>query len=232
MTSTRFEIGTFDGKSDFGSWKKKMRVLLSHHKVLIALESDDRKWSADQLARTDEVREEAFNLIFLRLGDSVIRKVDGMNTPIELWNKLESLYSVLSAPNLVYLKGMLFNFKMNASKSMDENIDEFTRLALLLRGTDQALGDTSEAMILLNSLPEEYNVVKHALQYTGIVPSLDLVISGIKARELELNSSKKPANNLFVRGKFERKTNTGNVDQSGGSGNKGKIKDKKGKQKT
>ena len=52
---------------------------------------------------------------------------------------------------------------MNVSKSMDENIDEFTRLALLLRGTFQALGDTSEAMILLNSLPDEYNVVKHAL---------------------------------------------------------------------
>ena len=231
MTSTRFEIGTFDGKSDFGSWKKKMRVLLSHHKVLIALESDDRKWSADQLARTDEVREEAFNLIFLHLGDSVIRKVDGMNTPIELWNKLESLYYVLFAPNLVYLKGMLFNFKINVSKFMDENIDEFTKLALLLRGTDQALGDSSEAMILLNSLPNDYDVVKHALQYTGITPSLDLVISGIKARELELNTSKKSGNNLFAKGKQEKKHNIGNSDKTGWSRQKGKKKDKKGKQK-
>ena len=85
MTSTRFEIGIFDGKGDFGSWKKKMRVLLSHHKVLIALESDDRKWSPNQLARTEEVREEAYNLIFLHLGDSVICKVDGMNSPLDLW---------------------------------------------------------------------------------------------------------------------------------------------------
>ena len=72
MTATRFDIGTFDGKGDFDSWKKKMRVLLSHHKVLIALKPDDRKWTEDQLARTDEVREEAFNLIFLHLSDSVI----------------------------------------------------------------------------------------------------------------------------------------------------------------
>ena len=212
MTSTQFEIGTFNGKSDFSSWKKKMKVLLSHHKVLIALEPDDRKWTANQIARTDEVREEAYNLIFLHLGDSVIRKVDGMNTSIDLWNKLDSLYSVMSAPNLVYLKGTLFNFKMNVSKFMDENIDEFTRLALLLRGTDQALDDTNEAMILLNSLLDDYNVVKHALQYTGIVPSLDLVISGIKARELELNTSKKPSNNLFVKGNFEKRNNTGNGD--------------------
>ena len=141
-----------------------------------------------------------------------------MSNPLELWNKLESLFSVISAPNLVYLKGMLFNFKMNASKSMDENIDEFTRLALLLRGTDQALGDSSEAMILLNSLPDEYDVVKHALRYTGIVPSLDLVVSGIKARELELGTSKKTGNNLFVKGKNEKKHFTNNTDQSGGAG--------------
>lgn len=33
-----------------------MRVLLSHHKVLIALELDDRKWTAKQLARIDKIR--------------------------------------------------------------------------------------------------------------------------------------------------------------------------------
>ena len=72
MASTQFEIRIFDGKGDFGSWKKKMRVFLSHHKVLIAFELDDQKWSADQLVRTNEIREEAFNLIFLHLGDNVI----------------------------------------------------------------------------------------------------------------------------------------------------------------
>ena len=35
------------------------------------------------------------------------------------------------------------------SKSMDDNIDEFTKMTLLLRETDQALGETSESMILL-----------------------------------------------------------------------------------
>jgi len=47
MTTTQFEIGIFDGKGNFGSWKKKMRVLFSHHNVLIALEPNDRKWTVD-----------------------------------------------------------------------------------------------------------------------------------------------------------------------------------------
>ena len=152
------------GKAILEVGKKKKRVMLSHHKVFIALEPDDRKQTVDQLAGTNEVREEAYNLISLHLGDNVIRKVDGINTPINLWNKLDSLYSILTAPNLVYLKSMLFNFKMNASKSIDENIDKFTTLTLLLRDTNQALGDTSETIILLNSLPNDYNVVKRTLQ--------------------------------------------------------------------
>jgi len=232
MTTTRFEIETFDGKGDFGSWKKKkMRVLLSHHKVLIALELDDRKWSNEQIAKTNEIRKEAFNLIFPHLGDTMIRQVDGMTKPLDLWNRLESLYVIVSAPNVVYLKGMLFNFRMNASKSIDKNIDEFTKLTLLLRGIDQALGDTSETMILLNVLPDDYNVVKHALQYIGIVPTLELVISGIKARELELHTSKRSGNNLFVKGKFEKRHNGFNTDQNGGSRPKGKQNENKGKQK-
>ena len=86
-------------------------------------------------------------------------------------------------------------------------------------------------MILLNSLLDDYDVVKHALWYTGIVLSLDLVISGIKARELELNSSKKSGNNLFVKDKNDKRSYTGNSDQSNGIGSKGKKKDKKVKQK-
>ena len=163
MATSHFDVRMYDGKGDFGSWKKKMRVLLSHHKVAIALEEDAVKWTPAQKAKESEIKEEAFNLIFLHLADSVIRKVDGMVTAPGLWNKLDSLYSVVSAPNLIFLKGTLFNYKMDSSKSMDENIDEFTRLALLLRGTDQALGDSSEAMVLLNSLPEEYHVVKNTL---------------------------------------------------------------------
>ena len=74
-----------------------------------------------------------------------------MDTPMDLWGKLESLYSVISAPNLVFLKGNLFNYKMDTNKSIDDNLDEFTRMTQILKGTDQALGDSSEAMILLNA---------------------------------------------------------------------------------
>ena len=194
-------MSIFYGKGNFGSWKKRMRVYLSHHKVLIALEEDEVKWSAEQKAKASEIKEEAFSLIFLHLADSVICKVDGMETHVSLWKKLDSLFSIVSAPNLVFLKGILFNFKMDSSKTIDENVDEFTRLTLLLKGTDQAFDESTEAMILLNSIPAEYFVVKNALQYTGIVPKIELIVSGLKVRELELNANRKTGNNLYAKGK-------------------------------
>ena len=81
---SRFKMSVFDGKGDFESWKKKMKVFLSHHKVVIALEADETKWKADQKAKAAEIKEEAFNLIFLHLADSVICKVDGMENPLDL----------------------------------------------------------------------------------------------------------------------------------------------------
>ena len=86
-------------------------------------------------------------------------------------------------------------------------------------------------MILLNSLPEEYHVVKNALQYTGVVPKLDLVIFGIKARELELNASKRNGSNLFVKGKTNRKNTGHHSEHSSSSGSKDKKKGKKDKSK-
>ncbi|MDD0148551.1 hypothetical protein PSY31_22960, partial [Shigella flexneri] len=65
--STRLETYLFDGKGDFLSWKKKMRALLTHHKVLIALEADTSKWSKEKMALKDEIDEEAHSLITLNL---------------------------------------------------------------------------------------------------------------------------------------------------------------------
>lgn len=144
----------------------------------------------EKLRKKAKIDEEAYNLIVINLADNVLRKVDGMKTLISLWGKLESLYALQTAPNFAFLKGSLFAYKMDISKSIDENVDEFLKMTLILKGIDQALDNTSLAMIMLNSLTDDYLVVKNALQYTGAVPSIDLIVSRLKARELELRVQK------------------------------------------
>ena len=204
MGSFKMEFSVFDGKGDFNSWSKRIRALLSHNKVLVALEADENKWSEEALKRKPEILEEAYNLLILNLSDAVLRKVDGLESAIEVWDKLKSIYSDQSAPNLAFLKGAIFNYKMDATKSIDENLDEFLKMNQLLKGSKQALDDTSLAVILLNSLPDSYTVVKDSLQYTGTVPSLELVISGLKTREIDLKNQKRSSgSNLFVKEKSD-----------------------------
>ena len=70
----------------------------------------------------------------------------------------------------------------------------------MLQGTDHALDDSSVVMILMNSIPENYQIVKDAFQYTGTVPSYDLFCSALRTRELELKNQKnKSGANLFVK---------------------------------
>ncbi|CAM8968208.1 unnamed protein product [Rhodiola kirilowii] len=122
----------------------KMRALLSHHKCLIGLEEKPDLWSEDQKKRKGEINEEAFNLIILSLSDSIIRKVSDCKTPTELWKKLEELFANQMAPNLAYLRATLYAFKMDASKSIDENLDEFLKIIILLNNPKETIDETSK----------------------------------------------------------------------------------------
>ena len=209
MATTRLDMSVFDGKVDFGVWQKKMKALLTHHKVAIALEKDLEKWPEASKARKSEIDDEAYSLLILNLSDGVLRKVDGEDTPLKLWSKLASIFQAKSSSNLAFLKGSLFGYKMDPSKSIDENLDELLKMTLVLKGTDLALSETSLSMILLNSIPENYQVVKDAFQYTGTMPSFDLIVTGLKTREIELKNQKRSGTNLFVKSKQDAGTSSG-----------------------
>lgn len=117
---------------------------------------------------------------------------------------------------------------------MDENIDEYTKMILMLEVTNQTLGEVNETMILLNSLPSDYKIVNNVLQYNGSVPKFDLVVARIKARELELNALKSTRNgsNLYTKGKTKKKKGVkGNDLGNSSSKEKDKEKGKKNKAK-
>ncbi|KAL9686632.1 hypothetical protein QQ045_031025 [Rhodiola kirilowii] len=181
------EVTAFDGKADFGVWKLKIKALLSHHKIGMSLEKED-KWSVEQKARKETINEEAFNLLIVNLADSVIRK--------------DAAYANKTVANLPYLKSSLFAFKMSDAKSVDDNLDDFLKMTLLLSGTPHEVDEVSKVMILMNALPNSYQVVKDAFQYTGTVPSYELFCSALRTREFELNMSKSNSgSSLYVKHK-------------------------------
>ncbi|GKA14156.1 retrotransposon protein, putative, ty1-copia subclass [Tanacetum coccineum] len=77
MTGAKFDIKKFDGTSDFGLWRIKMRALLIQHGCEASLEV----LPADMEAQTKaKLNKKAYSTVILCLGNKVLREVAGETT--------------------------------------------------------------------------------------------------------------------------------------------------------
>ena len=125
MSSMKIDIEKFNGSGDFRIWRRKVRALLAQQKLLRTLD-DPVKWP-ERLTEDSKIDmlETAIGTIIFHLSDSVIRLIDQEDTPARMWKKLDELFQVKSLINKIFLKERLFGYRMNTTKSLDQNIDEF-----------------------------------------------------------------------------------------------------------
>ena len=77
--------------------------------------------------------------VILNLADNVLCQVEEKDTALKVWNKLESLYMLKSLSNKIYLKEQLFGFRMDPSKNLEENLDEFKKITMALDNIDEKI---------------------------------------------------------------------------------------------
>lgn len=87
----------------------------------------------------DEMYEIVFSSIILHLSDNVLRRVSKIEKVTKIWAKLERLYLPKTLTNKIYLKERFFGFKMDYSKSLEENLDDFTIICTELANTGENL---------------------------------------------------------------------------------------------
>ncbi|TXG60670.1 hypothetical protein EZV62_015243 [Acer yangbiense] len=159
-----------------------------------------------------ELKELAYITIILNLADNVLRQVNDEDTIAKIWNKLESLYMTKSLSGKIYLKEQFFGFKMDQSKSFEDNLDDFTKLNIELANADstEALSDENQAIIVLNSLPDSYNDLKATIKYGRDSLTLEDVLGALRFMEMEMRSEKKASTGkgLNVRGRTEKKNSS------------------------
>lgn len=128
MANAQIELEQFDGEGDFWLWKKCMLVhlfVLGLKDTLVdpppvdttVMKDEDvapvklilEKEAADRLERS----EKAMNLIFLNVGDRVLRNLDDCTTAASTRSTLERLYLSKSLPNQIYLQHRFYTFKIN-----------------------------------------------------------------------------------------------------------------------
>ncbi|KAL0365526.1 UNVERIFIED_CONTAM: Retrovirus-related Pol polyprotein from transposon TNT 1-94 [Sesamum angustifolium] len=140
-----------------------MKGILIQQKVFKSIDGKYAENVSDDKKRDND--EYAYSSIILNLSDSVIRKVGKQNSAKELWDRLEELFTETSLPSKLFLLEKFFRYKLDMSKNIDENIDEFTKLVQDIKLTGDKNIDDYTPIVLLNAIPDTYSDVKAAIKY-------------------------------------------------------------------
>ncbi|XP_042051286.1 uncharacterized protein LOC121796519 [Salvia splendens] len=136
-----------------------------------------------------EMNELARSTIILNLSDSVIRKVDSIESASQMWTKLDTLFTETSMPSRMYLLEKLFKFKLDFSKEIHDNVDRFSKLVQDIKRYGDKTIDEYTCIALMNDIPDTYSDVKAAIKYSRDSALLDLIINSLKSKELEIKEN-------------------------------------------
>ncbi|KAK6160086.1 hypothetical protein DH2020_003467 [Rehmannia glutinosa] len=158
-----YHMELYNGRTKFSIWQHKMKGILIQQKYFKAIE---QKYNDKDTAEIKfELDEFAYSSIILNLSDSVLRNVGKLSSAKELWNKLEELITETSLHSKLFLLEKFFRFKLDLKKDMNENLDVFTKLMQDIKLTgDKNINDYTP-IVLLNAIPDTYDVVKSAIKY-------------------------------------------------------------------
>ncbi|CAM8984589.1 unnamed protein product [Rhodiola kirilowii] len=204
MVSTKGELERFDGKGDFALWKQRMKAILVQMKVAKALVAGgipDTVSAADK----EEMQEMAYSTLILHLGDKVLREVSKEKTAAAVWLKLESLYMTATLTNRIYLKGKLFGFKIDGSKSIEEHLDDFAKIVIDPENIKEKIEDEDQAIMILNALPPSYSTFVDTMKYSRETLSMEDVLAALKQKQMEQKPKKEIADGLVAHGGFQKR---------------------------
>lgn len=226
LANTRVVVNRFDGTGDFSLWKIRMMAhfgilglkdVLTDHKLEMvetipsSSESqieEDGATASESLTKVVpdpskiEKSEKAMGLIVTSVGDHVLRKIEKCVTAAEMWSTLNRLYMESTLPNRIHLQLKFYTFKMDESRSVDANVDDFLKIVAELGSLDVKVIDEVQAILFLTSLSTNYDQLKHTLKYGRDSLTLEEVISAAKSREREIVEAKRehksPAASLYT----------------------------------
>jgi hypothetical protein len=107
----------------------------------------------------------AAGTIRLSLSDQVLYHVIDVDSPNEIWAKLETQFLDKTAPNKLYLKQELYGLKMQEGTDLTEHVNTFNRVISDLARIEVKVEDEDRAILMLTSLPKSYKGLVVTLTY-------------------------------------------------------------------
>ena len=154
VTSTKFDVEKFDGTNNFGMWQCEVQDVLFQQELDVALEEsrpevvDGKDW-----ARINRLACGTIRLCFSKeLKYLFMREMFAS----KLWKEMEDKFMKKSTENKLYTRTKLYRFQYKPGTTMNDHITRFDSLVTDLLNLDEKVSDVDKALILLASLPDEY----------------------------------------------------------------------------
>ncbi|KAH9792408.1 hypothetical protein KPL71_004103 [Citrus sinensis] len=119
--------------------------------------------------------------------DEVKYLVKDEECAMTLWRTLEEKYLLKNPENLLHAMSQVYGFRMKPGVSMHDHVSRFEKLLVDLKNLDEDIKDEVNVMILLHSLPEEYNHFMTTLIYGKSVIIFKDVCTALTSLEIQNN---------------------------------------------
>nr|GEX15600.1 retrovirus-related Pol polyprotein from transposon TNT 1-94 [Tanacetum cinerariifolium] len=206
LTNARLAVEVFDGTGHFGMWQSE---------VLDALFQQGPDIAAEE-SKPEDVEERNW-LTINRLACGTIRSClsreqryafSKETSAYKLWVALEEKFLKKNCQNKLFMKKRLFHFTYVPGTTMNDHITRFNQLLTNLMNMDEVFKDQDLALILLGSLPKEYELLETTLLNGKDDVSLTEVCAALYSKELRRNdkqiSSSGDVEVLLVRGRSQK----------------------------
>jgi hypothetical protein len=126
--------------------------------------------------------------IRLCLSDHVMHHVIGLNTPKEIWDKLETQFMSKTMTTKLYLKQKLYGLKMQEGSDLAGHINVFSQMVTDLEQLGVKFETEDKEIILMCSLPSSYEHVVTTLTYGKESIKVEDITAALLARELRIKN--------------------------------------------
>ncbi|KAK5795000.1 hypothetical protein PVK06_036254 [Gossypium arboreum] len=181
IANARLAVEIFDGTGHFGMWQSEVLDALFQQGLDIAIDEE----------KPDNVQEKDWKAIN-RLACGTIRSClsreqryafSKETSANKLWVALEEKFLKKNSQNKLHLKKRLFRFTYVPSTTMNDHITKFNQLVTDLLNMDETFKDEDLALMLLGSLPEEFEFLETTLLHGRSDTSLSEVCMALYSYE-------------------------------------------------
>ncbi|KAG2773013.1 Copia protein [Phytophthora cactorum] len=166
------------GSDSYFHWEFAMRMTLARKGLLAHVQMVKDPSEITEVWLLNDMK--ALGLIAQGVAVEHHTKIRSATTAIMAWNTLRDFYNRMTRHNRVSMTRRLHEFKMEDGVTMAKHLDNFDELVVGLQTLGEPLDEARQLVILLSSLPTEYELISSIVEN-----SKDVTLIEVKERLLK-----------------------------------------------